>query len=349
MKEPELHARLLFHIRSKVHWNPRLESLGTICKSHKELCGVLMPANTKMPSKGKAQPNIPVGQKRASAYKKKTIALVYDFDGTLSPKPMQEYTFFPKIGQDPKSFWQEVEREARKHDADSLITYMHLMYKKAKERGVRIDRDALVALGKDVEYFPGVEGWFAEIEDYIHLRAETPVVVRHYLVSAGLQEIVEGTSIYPHFHNVFASEYFFEAYDLPYPKRVVTDTNKTQYLFRINKGVENHNDSINSHMDEDKRPIPFENMIYFGDGDTDVPSMAVMRKNGGHAVAVHPPRRSRKKCEVLYNAGRIDFFAPADYRTGTELFKRTCLLLDKILINIRIAEERWKLEKALKR
>ena len=309
----------------------------------------LKPKSERRPNPSQSAAASPKATSRTSPYKKKTIALVYDFDGTLSPKPMQEYTFLPKIGQDPKSFWAEVGREAKKHEADGLITYMHLMYKKAKERGVRIDRDELVALGHKVEYFPGVEDWFARIEDYIHLRAETPVNVRHYLVSAGLQEIVEGTSIYPHFHNVFASEYFFEAYDLPYPKRVVTDTNKTQYLFRINKGVESHNDSINSHMDEDARPIPFENMIYFGDGDTDVPSMAVMRKNGGHAVAVHPPRRSRKKCEILYDAGRIDFFAPADYRNGTELFKRTCLLLDKILINIRIAEERWRLGRTIKR
>ena len=112
--------------------------------------------------------------------------------------------------------------------------------------------------------------------------------LRHYLVSSGLTEIVEGTSIYKRFHNVFAREYWFDAYDLPYPKRVITDTGKTQYLFRINKGVEDLGESINQHMPEGARPIPFANMIYFGDGDTDVPSMAVMRKNGGHAVAVYP-------------------------------------------------------------
>ncbi len=275
---------------------------------------------------------------------KRIIALVYDFDGTLSPRPMQEYTFLPKIGVDPKAFWAEVNQMAREHQADNLITYMHLMYKKAKARGVRIDREELVALGRDVELFAGVETWFREIADYVSLRTETPVELRHYLISSGLKEIIEGTSIYGNFHNVFASEYFFEAYDLPYPKRVITDTGKTQYLFRINKGVEDLSESINSHMPEAERPVPFAHMIYYGDGDTDVPSMTVMRKNGGHAIAVHPEGRDEAKCAELFRAGRVDFYAPADYRRGSTLFRRTGLLIDHILAVIRIEEERHELK-----
>ncbi|MEZ5843246.1 MAG: HAD family hydrolase [Hyphomicrobiaceae bacterium] len=299
------------------------------------------PKASRVAASGKRPPE------RAKGFTKKTIALVYDFDGTLSPRPMQEYTFLPKIGENAVQFWAESNRLAREQGADPLITYMHLMYKKAKEKGVRIDREDLVALGRDVELFPGVEEWFGAISQYITLKAENHgVTLRHYLVSSGLTEIVEGTSIYPHFHNVFASEYWFEAYDLPYPKRVITDTGKTQYLFRINKGVENLGDSINEHMPEVDRPIPFANMIYFGDGDTDVPSFAVIRKNGGHAVAVHPPGKTKAKCVGLYKAGRCDFFAAADYRPGSDLFRRTCLLLDRMLANIAVEEERWRMEKA---
>lgn len=283
----------------------------------------------------------------ASKSAKNIIALVYDFDGTLSPKPMQEYTVLPKIEEDPKAFWAEANALARKHDADILITYMHLMYRKAKERGVRIDRDDLVALGRDVELFKGVETWFDEIEAYIKLRAETQVEIRHYLISSGLAEIIEGTGIFKRFHNVFASEYLFEAYEVPYPKRVISDTGKTQYLFRINKGLEDPKQSINSHMPEKLRPIPFSNMVYFGDGETDVPSMAVTRKNGGHAIAVHTPGRSRARCVELFSAGRCDFFAPADYRRGSELFKRTCLLMDRILADLRLREEKTRLEKVV--
>ncbi len=277
-------------------------------------------------------------------FDRKTIALVYDFDGTLSPRPMQEYTFLPKIGEDPKAFWAESNRLAREHAADPLITYMHLMYKKAKARGVRIDREDLVELGRGVDLFPGVEDWFEAIGEYVMIRAESHgVMLRHYLISSGLTEIIEGTAIYRHFHNVFASEYWYDPYDLPYPKRVITDTGKTQYLFRINKGIEDLRENINQHMPEERRPIPFANMVYFGDGDTDVPSMAVTRKNGGHAIAVYPPGKPRAKCVELFKAGRIDFFAAADYRRGSDLFRRTCLLLDRILADMRVQEEMWRI------
>lgn len=284
-----------------------------------------------------------------ATFDKKVIALVYDFDGTLSPRPMQEYAFLPQVGVDAAQFWKETNRVAREQEADPLITYMHLLYKKAKEAGIRIDRDDLVAQGRAVELFPGVMEWFDEIGAYVTLRSESQgVSVRHYMISSGLTEIIEGTPIFDRFHNVFASEYWFDAYDLPYPKRVITDTGKTQYLFRINKGVEDLGETINQHMPEVERPIPFSNMIYFGDGDTDVPSMAVMRKNGGHAIAVHPPGKSKEKCVGLFKAGRIDFFAAADYRRGSDLFKRTCLLIDRMLADIRVKEELWRVERGLK-
>jgi phosphoserine phosphatase len=281
-------------------------------------------------------------------FDKKTIALVYDFDGTLSPRPMQEYAFLPQIGADPGAFWKESNELARRARADPLITYMHLMYKKAAAKGVRIDRRELVAQGRRVELFPGVEGWFDAVGAYVKSHAQSHgVLLRHYLISSGLTEIIEGTPIYQRFHNVFASEYWFEAYDLPFPKRVITDTGKTQYLFRINKGIEDQSQSINQHMPEVERPIPFANMIYFGDGDTDVPSMAVMRKNGGHAIAVYPPGKAKAKCVELFKAGRCDFFAPADYRAGSDLYKRTCLLLDRILADVRVQEEIWRMGRGL--
>jgi phosphoserine phosphatase len=305
-------------------------------------------AARKSPASPKAAPRAASGPKPTPEYPKKTIALVYDFDGTLSPKPMQEYSLLPKIGVEAEAFWAESNRLATEQSADPLITYMHLMYKKAKAANVRIDRADLVALGRDVELFPGVDEWFAEIAAYIGIRAESHgVTLRHYLISSGLTEIIEGTRIYKNFHNVFASEYWFDAYDLPFPKRVITDTGKTQYLFRINKGVEDLGQTINQHMPDATRPIPFANMIYFGDGDTDVPSMAVMRKSGGHAIAVHGPDHGREKCVGLFKAGRIDFFAEADYRRGSELFQRTCLLIDRILADIRVQEEMWRLEPAL--
>ncbi len=297
-----------------------------------------------------AKPSQSKGRSSAkTGYSKKTIALVYDFDGTLCPKPMQEYAFLPSIGADPEAFWRESTALAAKQDADPMITYMRLLYEKARAKGIRIDRQDLVKQGAAVDFFKGVEEWFDAIADYVGIRAESAgVTLRHYLISAGLTEIVEGTSIYNNFHNVFASEYWFDAYDLPYPKRVITDTGKTQYLFRINKGIEDETKSINQHMPEEDRPIPFSNMIYYGDGETDVPSMTVMRKNGGCAVAVYPPGRSKKKCVDLFDAGRVDFYAPADYRRGSDLFKRTCLLIDRMLADIHVQEEVWRLGRGKK-
>jgi hypothetical protein len=276
----------------------------------------------------------------AAGAEKKTIALVYDFDGTLSPKPMQEYAFLPKLGIAPAEFWADCARVAKEERADALITYMHLLYKKAKEKGIRVDRDDLVRQGRLIEYYPGVETWFDRMHGYVKRRAAASgILVKHYLVSSGLIEIIEGTKIRKHFANVFASEYWFDAYELPFPKRVISDTTKTQFLFRINKGLEDLGESINVHMPEEQRPIPFSNMIYFGDGDTDVPSMALLKKNGGHAIAVHGPGESEAKCIELFKAGRCDFYAGADYRKDSDLFKRTCLLLDRIIADIRVKEE----------
>ena len=291
---------------------------------------------TKKQTRRKKTTNAPSGPQNI-------IALVYDFDGTLSPKNMQEYAFLPKIKTNPKSFWREVAALSIEREAEPLITYMHLMYQKAQEKGVQILRNDLVAQGKSIEYCPGVEKWFDLINAYVKQQSKGAVKVRHYLVSSGLKEIVEGTKIYKNFTNVFASEYMFEAYQLPYPKRLITDTSKTQYLFRINKGLEDVNQSINAHMPEEQRPIPFSQMIYFGDGETDVPSMTVTRQNNGSAIAVYPKQKSQKICKQLFQAGRVDFYAEADYRKNSPLHKRTCLLIDRMLCDIKIREEREKL------
>ena len=272
--------------------------------------------------------------------KRNIIALIYDFDGTLSPQPMQEYTVLPEIGMQPGEFWDAVNAEAKATGGEPIITYMRLMYEKADAAKVPITRDDLKALGRHVQYFKGVESWFDLINSYVQQKSDGTVSTRHYIISSGLREILEGVSIFRHFHNVFASEYYFDHYGrATYPNRVITDTTKTQYLFRFNKGMEDLGKSINSHMPEALRPIPFSNMVYFGDGMTDVPSMAVTRQNGGHSLAVFPPRRSAKAGKELFNAGRVDFYAAADYREGSDLHRRTSLILDKVITDILLRQE----------
>jgi len=274
-----------------------------------------------------------------------TIALVYDFDGTLSPQPMQEYTVLPKIGVEPARFWDAVNREARATDSDMMLVYMRHILEALERAKVDVKREDFAQMAGKIKYFPGVAGWFARMNAYVARRSQGHVKLRHYLISAGQKEILEGVSIRRHFRRIYASEYHFNHHGVAtFPKFLVTDTLKTQFLFRINKGIEDVNESINEHMPESERPIPFPNLVYVGDGMTDVPSMALAKKNGGHAVAVFDPRRAngRATCVKLLDAGRVDFVAEADYRKGTRLSRRVELLLDAIIADVAYRREAFR-------
>ncbi len=277
-------------------------------------------------------------------FKQNTIALVYDFDGTLSPQPMQEYTVLPELGEDPVAFWNECEKEAKEHNADSMLTYMRLLIEKMDSSQRHLNKKALRELAKDIKYFPGVESWFDRINEHIHEMSGGKIKVEHYIISAGLKEILDGVKISKHFRGMFASEYYFDDNEVAkFPTVVINDTSKVQYLFRINKGIVDINRSINDYMPENERPIPFSNIIYIGDGLTDVPCMTVTKNNGGYAVAVHKPDnvKSLSVCRKLAEGNRIDYFAPANYTKGKTLEKRVMLLLDLIVSNIRVEEEKF--------
>jgi hypothetical protein len=271
-----------------------------------------------------------------------TIALVYDFDGTLSPQPMQEYTVLPKIGIEPAEFWALVNDEARKTESDPMLVYMRHIIEALERVKVDVKREDFAAMARSIEYFPGVPTWFSRMNAYVKKRSRGQVRLLHYLISAGQKEILEGVSIRKHFRRIYASEYHFNHHGVAtFPKFLVTDTQKTQFLFRINKGIEAVTESINEHMPEEDRPIPFPNIIYLGDGMTDVPSMALTKKSGGHAVAVYPKGASEKRatCVKLLDAGRVDFVSEADYRAGSKLTKRVQLLLDAIIADVAYLRE----------
>lgn len=275
-----------------------------------------------------------------------TIALVYDFDGTLSPQPMQEYTVLPELGIEPAEFWGEVNQQAQELCEEPMLTYMRLLVEKAEEKRLHIGSDEFRALGDNVQYFPGVESWFARINDYVRSHGGEQVQVKHYVISAGLREILDGVSVRDCFEAVFASEYHYNHHRAAtFPKLLITDTTKTQFLFRINKGKVDIRDSINTHMSEDERPIPFENIIYIGDGETDVPSMAVTRQQGGNSIAVYKDgesereARTRAICRELLGAGRVNFIAPADYSAGGVMERRVQLLLSSVIAKINYNRE----------
>lgn len=254
---------------------------------------------------------------------------MYDFDKTLCTKDMQEYTFIPNVGLTPKDFWKESNQLAKDKKMDAILAYMYLMIEKAHVARVSIRRDEFVKMGKDLQFFPGVVDWFKRINK---IGDELGLSIEHYIISSGLHEIIEGSSIYKEFKDVFACEYLYDENDIAcWPKNAVNYTTKTQFLFRINKGVldiSNDND-LNTYTPEDDRPVPFRNMIYIGDGLTDVPCMKLVKINGGYSIAVYQ-RGKKNKVEDLITNNRVNFIEPADYSEGSDLDNTVNLILSKM-------------------
>ena len=279
-------------------------------------------------------------------FRHNVIAIVYDFDGTLTPQPMQEYTLLPEIGiKDGNKFWAEVNKEARRTGGEAIVTYMRLMLEQSRAAHYPVTEEKLRKLASKIKYFPGVKGYFSRINKYVKEKLDNDIEVRHYIISAGLKEIIQGCSIAKYFYKVFASEYYYDEYDRAvFPKVIVNDTLKTQFIFRINKGKEDLSENINLHMPFAERPIPFQNILYIGDGLTDVPCMTVIRKNGGYAIAVYKSNRSQgyQTCKELLKAQRVDFMTKADYNNGTDLDRLVKLVLSNMAEGIRYAHESFK-------
>lgn len=267
-----------------------------------------------------------------------TIAIAYDFDGTLAPGNMQEHSFIPKLGMDNLAFWKEANALAREHDMDGNLAYMQLMLLKARENKLPVRKQDFLDQGKDITFFPGVETFFDRINRY---GQHKNILLEHHIISSGLREIIQGTPIAGHFKNIFASGYVFNENDVAqWPALAINYTNKTQYLFRINKGIDNSwdNSTINKYVEMDQRPIPFSRMIYVGDGLTDVPAMKMIKYQGGVAIAVYdeqdnplPGKKSAKQlCEELILQERADYIAPANYTEDSKLDRILKTLINKI-------------------
>ncbi len=251
---------------------------------------------------------------------KPVIAICYDFDKTLSPDDMQAQGFIQNTGYDVAEFWKMSNELAEYNDMDQNLAYMFSM-KKAAEGKVLFTRDELKEYGKNVELFPGVETWFERIREY---GEEHGVIVEHYVISSGLKEMIEGTSVAQNgaFQAIYASSFYYDENNVAqWPAQVVNYTNKTQFLFRIEKGVLNINDDgVNSYFPPDKMRVPFRNMIYIGDSDTDVPCMKLVNTYGGHSIGVYNPETGDKgKVRRMITDNRIKYYAPADYKSGSEL------------------------------
>ena len=269
-----------------------------------------------------------------------TVALIYDFDGTLAPGNMQEYDFIPAVGKSNKEFWHEANTLAEEQDADQVLTYMARMLQAAQSNGLSLRREAFRESGRNVEFYRGVREWFGRINAY---GAERGIRILHYVNSSGLKEIIEGTAIAHEFKNIYACSFLYNIDGIAYwPAVAVNYTNKTQFIFKINKGVESVFDTkdVNRFMEESKRPVPFSRMIYFGDGTTDIPCMKLVKNFGGHSIAVFNPeeRGQRAQLNELIRDNRVNHVCAADYSEGSEIDTIVKTIIDKIELDNRLSE-----------
>jgi len=253
--------------------------------------------------------------------KKPIVAIMYDFDKTLCTKDMQEYAFIPTLGMTSGAFWGEVNAMTDREEMDNILAYMFKMVEKAKEKKIPVTRETFHEMGMAVEYFNGVKTWFDRINEY---GKEVGVRVEHYIVSSGIKEIIEGTEISEYFKKIYACEFLYDYNgSIQWPKFAVNYTAKTQFLFRINKGVltidSKSADKLNRFTPEDERPVPFRNMIYIGDGLTDVPCMKLVKSYGGQSIAVYDQEKGKEAAGLLKKYGRVNFVAPADYGPDSDV------------------------------
>lgn len=248
------------------------------------------------------------------------LAICYDFDKTLSPDDMQAQGYIQSVGYDVNKFWEESNELAHANDMDSNLAYMLKMVLESRGR-IEFSRKALMEYGGRVKLFEGVDTWFRRIREY---GQQHGVIVEHYIISSGLKEMIEGTSIAQSgaFEKIYASSFYFNDEGVAqWPAQVINYTSKTQFLFRIEKGVLDINDpGVNEYFPPDQVRVPFRNMVYIGDSDTDIPCMKLVNTYGGHSVGVYNPETGdKRKVHKMLRDQRIRYFAPADYRDGSEL------------------------------
>ena len=265
------------------------------------------------------------------------IAFLYDFDKTLCTTDMEDYAFIPSLGYTPAEFWGRANAFGWENRMDGLLAHMYTMIQECAAQNIKLDRAFLNHCGESIQLFPGVREWFARINAF---GESLGVQVEHYVISSGLREIIEGSGIAQEFREIYACEFYYnENGDACWPKLDVNFTNKTQFVYRINKGIldVSRDKELNDSMPDDSKRVPFTNMIYMGDGLSDVPCMKMMRAYGGQAIAVYQAS-NRQGVEKLLADGRVDFIFPADYREGMELDRTVRDILRKMTITDRLLE-----------
>ena len=269
------------------------------------------------------------------------VAICYDFDKTLSPDDMQAQGYIQSVGYDVAQFWKDTNDLADQNDMDVNLAYMFKMVQEAEGKLI-FNKDKLFEYGSKVKVFPGVETWFERIREYGRQKG---VIVEHYIISSGLREMIEGTAMADSFTRIYANSFFYNEKGIAqWPALVVNYTNKTQFLFRIEKGVLDINDpGVNEFYNPEDLRVPFRNMVYIGDSDTDIPCMRLVNSLGGHSIGVYNPETNDKtKVYKMIRDNRIKFFAAADYNEGTEIDELVKAIIDRTVVNEKLEAEHIK-------
>ena len=264
--------------------------------------------------------------------KQPILAICYDFDKTLSPEDMQAQGYIQSIEYEVADFWKESNKLASDNDMDQNLAYMYMMRDKSRGK-VLFTKETLRQDGGKVRLFPGVSTWFDRINEYGKSKG---VIVEHYIISSGLKEMIEGTEVAKEFKKIYASSFYYnDAGEAVWPAQVVNYTNKTQFLFRIEKGVLDVNDQeVNSFFEPNQYRVPFRNMIYIGDSDTDIPCMKLVNINGGHSIGVYDSdSKDKSKVFRMLDENRIKYFAPADYEEDSTLERLVKKIIDRPISN----------------
>ena len=259
--------------------------------------------------------------------KKTRVAIIYDFDKTLATTDMQNYSFIKEVGLSIPEFWEKTGKFCAENNSDKILGYMYMMIKCAKEAGVPLTKKFLNECGKEVILFPGVDTWFERINSYAE---DKGIVVEHYICSSGNREIIEGTSIAKCFKKIFGCEFAYDpvSKEAIWPKNAINYTQKTQYLYRISKGALDITDDDKVNQKIKKKRILFKNMIYVGDGITDVPCMEIVKNAGGHAIAIMSSNKEITK--KLESDKRVQFIVKPDYRADSKIEKMVKKIIDLI-------------------
>lgn len=263
------------------------------------------------------------------------VAFMYDFDCTLTPGYMFEFGFLDDFGVDADGFWEDNQRLSKYHNMDNNLGYMYLLIQYAKEKKIKLTYDYIKQFGKNIKFFNGVETWFDMVNEY---GAKLGLKVEHYVISSGLKELIAGSSIAPKINRIFATNFAYDKNgNAMWPAQVVNYTGKTQYIFRIKKNlIDNlyNQTEVNVFMDKDKK-MPYKNMFYFGDGETDIPCMKLVKDKGGHSICVYNEDipQCKKIAKKIYNDGRVNLCVKADYSKDGKLFKEIKKMLREIAIS----------------